>query len=94
MGSKPTPRPWVRSKSGTCVELPNGSQFRLVKCADDQNPCADAAHIVKCVNMHEELVEALERARIFFTATPKELMPNGLMDDIESALAKATGGEE
>lgn len=27
---------------------------------DDVNPIADIAHIVKCVNMHDDLVKALE----------------------------------
>lgn len=62
-----SPRPWKCVDGGINVYDVNGRHIFEVTgddmCADDEDmdECRDnTAHIVKCVNMHEELVAALE----------------------------------
>lgn len=65
--SKHTPTPWywgdkshhgyfnLRSDSGIVINAEENYGAPYMEISDE-----DAAHIVKCVNMHDELVEALE----------------------------------
>lgn len=70
--TKHTPTPWVSVHRGTKKDIAKGNDyFRVGSEADVSDPdmsCthvfgtrkeANAAHIVKCVNLHDELVEAL-----------------------------------
>lgn len=69
--SKPTPRPWKTESdsplemilTGANGESVNGIQIWLDDACNDLNPLrrANAAHIVKCVNMHDEMVELLTK---------------------------------
>jgi phosphohistidine swiveling domain-containing protein len=62
-----TPTPWkIASDTGPCV-ISNGER-EIGECYEDGETQvaedeANAAHIVKCVNAHGELVAALERIR-------------------------------
>lgn len=68
MTQKHTPTPWIAT---TFVDnRPHGSDHHTFKITPQRGPYGtlfgpDAAHIVKCVNMHDELVEALNMARLF-----------------------------
>ena len=55
--SKHTPTPWKHELDNRISS--DGMIF--VKCFDDN----DAAHIVKCVNAHDELVAALEQIHLY-----------------------------
>lgn len=63
--SKHTTTPWFyREKQGVIfnkIDGPLGGSIDGVGVAFDVSP-TDAAYILKCVNMHEELVEALKNA--------------------------------
>lgn len=59
---KHTPRPWLYEESAySCVLTYQGASIGAMfhsKMNGDRLPSeANAAHIVKCVNMHDELVE-------------------------------------
>lgn len=51
--SKPTPRPWKFAGSGIITNN-QGDEIVLNNLFDEP----DALHLIKCVNMHEELVAA------------------------------------
>lgn len=53
---------------------------------------ANALHIVKCVNSHEELISLLYEVKNYFRMTEKEDMPL-FMEDINKALTNATHAE-
>jgi hypothetical protein len=67
MSKEHTPTPWCTEqneystiivKDGVSI----GSMFDREVCGNKELPNeANAAHIVKCVNMHDELVEALKK---------------------------------
>jgi len=64
MTKEHTPTPWYNIANDIYHESEYGSDPIASVCGEcsfnqDQ---ANAAHIVKCVNMHDELVEALEDA--------------------------------
>lgn len=60
--TKHTPTPWDQING---VYTQENGYFSMVqtpdKCVADVFDKEDAAHIVKCVNMHDELVEALDK---------------------------------
>ena len=76
----PTPRPWRHRKEaangpGWVVEGPNGFCIAVTDLAErGREHEQHAAYIVHCVNLHDELVEALEGARNLHHA--KCAMPN------------------
>ncbi len=55
MNDKVNPRPWYANEHAVYMGADGG--FSLRCCP---NPEANARHIVKCVNLHDELVEALD----------------------------------
>lgn len=66
--SKPTARPWAELQYGIYAKSGSEDAVFDLKIADVSFDCndfsheqceANAVHIVKCVNMHEKLVEAL-----------------------------------
>lgn len=58
--SKPTPRPWKWAHDGYQAILSGNKNFvELIQLQPTELSEANAAHIVKCVNMRDELVEAL-----------------------------------
>lgn len=68
-------------------------QENIANCADHPNAKANAAHIVKCVNAHDDLVEALEQTKRFIEFMPKGIgrgAASPLMQKIEAALKKAS----
>lgn len=74
---KHTPTPWIiRTLGKDCfIECPKeklGKAYGQEIMADDYfpelNKLADAQHIVKCVNSHDELVEACKTLLIFAKA--------------------------
>lgn len=63
--------------------------------AGTQERIANAAHIVRCVNLHDELVAALDGMVRMFDAKRKayDMNLNGMeYADARAALAKAKGG--
>lgn len=92
--SKVTPRPWAWFEGSLVTSEENGSiplNSRVVLSADDHRleiSDDDSAHIVKCVNMHEELVRALR------DAYDLNFAENGpTLKEIEALLAKAEADE-
>jgi hypothetical protein len=91
--SNVTPRPWAFSEQGESVSGNDG-----IVCvfdtgdygADEHDTLVgedDARHIVKCVNYHERLVEALEE--VCFWAESYPGMPStGHFEDILDELKK------
>ncbi|KKL19578.1 hypothetical protein LCGC14_2464060 [marine sediment metagenome] len=86
--SEPTPTPWK-------------SQGRLVNCAMghltemwtldkyiEGNAEANAEHIVRCVNAHDDLLEACKLGAIAATAVNSDVA-----QIIQAAIAKAENGE-
>lgn len=80
--SKPTPRPWTRVSN----EVKPGRERSFVV-----DKIEDAAHIVKCVNMHDDLIEiayaALKMHRIYCCQDQTE---QELASDIGDAQARKT----
>lgn len=63
--SKHTPTPWAVIVDGYVDDLDGIAIADCAICTNKRSyeeHKANAAHIVKCVNLHNELVEALERA--------------------------------
>lgn len=83
--SKVTPRPWRVETQGEAVFVIDKHEDVLF--AIDHTK-ANAAHIVKCVNMHEELVRALRDA---YDLNFAEDGPT--LKEIEALLAKAESDE-
>jgi putative intracellular protease/amidase len=89
MKIKHTPAPWSVNKSDQCSimihkECGNGVIIKIADVeydpsllpADDPNASshkANAEHIVKCVNAHDELVEALATASAYLRSAAKDL---------------------
>ena len=63
MTKEHTPTPWkVYLYGGVQIGQEDTGEAVCSMWGDKQEGEANAAHIVKCVNMHDELVEALEDA--------------------------------
>lgn len=83
---------------------PENSEIKYIRFGDgglldevcvlySSNAKANAAHIVKCVNAHDDLVEALEQTKRFIEFMPKGIgrgAASPLMQKIEAALKKAS----
>lgn len=69
-----TPTPWELFPTDKLeVVAPSGRGTDRIKVADcyHYNGEANAAHIVKCVNLHDELVSGLQLAKALIQATYK-----------------------
>lgn len=110
-----TPAPWHLDENGDVIKhWYDEKRFRVASFAkpawheDDakgwDEAYANAAHIVKCVNLHDELVGALESVLGFEVATPKDYATKGaeafsplqrhiieIQNKARAVLAKATG---
>lgn len=89
MKTQHTPTPWIVTKGNLLdnfISEKNGSQTIAETRNLQGNAKANAAHIVKCVNLHDELVEAFEHA--LYKAYPV-MLPKHLKD----LLKRAKGGE-
>lgn len=82
--TKHTPTPWHMQKDSVHVYGKDGGMVaNTITACSGNNERENAAHIVKCVNMHDELVEALKQAYAVCKA-------HGYLDGgIEEALKKA-----
>lgn len=73
MKTKHTPTPWkfdgesINDLQGNTVAFPRSGGF--MPGHRDENLRANAAHIVKCVNLHDELVDALALCQKDFKGT-------------------------
>jgi len=99
MTAKPSPTPWMfesqrgpytpdtvyilRDSSGNRIAFIMGTRSLQAEEYDDAN----AAHIVACVNAHQQLVNALEQANLVIEK------PTWLRKRIEAALEAAKEGE-
>lgn len=105
-----TPTPWHTGKTLVSYKDPMFSHTAIVNKADtlrianvagvgDADSKANAAFIVKAVNCHEELVEALQRVSRAIDCGGLKVIENklyptsayALKDEIAQALAKAEG---
>jgi hypothetical protein len=100
---KHTKTPWnadpidatIMSEDGYYVATtaPNGRCYKTGERTKEDK--ANAAHIVNCVNMHEELVEALEgllnELQPRFMRTGCNAMEQKALRDVRRVLAKAKG---
>ena len=99
--NKVTPRPWGADRLEVVCRAPNLSASVATTYNRHET---DAAHIVHCVNMHDELVAALALAEsamnymgaeldeIGATATPEALKVTApAFDAVRAALARARG---
>lgn len=87
--TKHTPTPWDQLNDVFTIE---DGYFSMIQtpdqCIANVFDEANAAHIVKCVNMHDELVEALEAAA---NSSGFQYMFYETREKINAALAKARG---
>lgn len=69
---KHTPTPWIQDGfeiySNDCEYHPVANSTPNHTCRDDDEGIANAAHIFKCVNLHDELVGLIVKAREDFKA--------------------------
>lgn len=108
--TKHTATPWLMMPGGLAVSGndPEGNRYQeIARMIDGNTTCthlhvtademkANALHIVHCVNLHDELVEALKRVAVYFE-TLEEMQPTrnvGLIGDqvrglVQQAIAKA-----
>jgi hypothetical protein len=73
-----TPIPWHRNAYNICsiIKINNGPDSNGHNYVDGRHQvkiasaewATDAAHIVKCVNLHDELIEALKDAHPYITS--------------------------
>lgn len=91
----PTPAPWTTKGIGKdiVVESAKGEQVAYINSFASMSESARAAN-ARLIAAAPSLLEALKRARIYLSACKKETFPPGLMDAVESAIEKATGGEQ
>jgi hypothetical protein len=97
--AKRTPGPWGQADSRRGIVLCPDNEW-LADCefrdADGEDE-ANAAFVVKSVNCHDELVQALEEAERFMAYFSGETagvfigpgMPSRCLDNIRAAIAKA-----
>lgn len=97
--NKVTPRPWHRTQAaregGYCIEGPTArnSEWLLAHVIGrtKRENAANAAHIVDCVNMHEELVAALEAVLSVRPDLAARSTPDSPIGKARAALARARG---
>ena len=82
--SQHTPAPWITNKRTEIVTA--NDYYLLAACiSDDGTSVANAAHIVKCVNMHYELVNS----GAAFLQWLRDFMGNEAMSEINSIALNA-----
>lgn len=70
--TKHTPTPWDRM-GDLIIRVEGPASFDVAKVDSEAN----AAHIVKCVNLHDELVEALSELMKVYSEPDTEICCNG-----------------
>ena len=75
----------VGEETGEGIIASNGSFW-----GTDSEAKANAEHVVKCVNAHDELLEALERAKGYLK-TSKNARQSGAYEQVLTAIKKAKG---
>lgn len=89
---KHTPTPWATSEGGS---KPYHSQLFFAGKYKEQYVgevlTKNAQHIVKCVNVHDELVEALKRIHSYITCVDDYTDKSPLLEIIRQAINKAEG---
>ena len=108
MTIKHTPTPWnleseVNPDGDETIVMAHGYEWRICDMyykPDDGMSCdietaqANAALIVRAVNAHEDLIEALEIAEVIAERSVIDgKAPRGALNTIRAALAKAQGDE-
>ncbi len=93
-----TPTPWHVDNSGIVVgsRAPNGSTDLIADLHTSAMPAearANAALIVRAVNNHQALVEALTKLISWWDFDPNGQLPVGIVNDARAALAAATEGK-
>lgn len=90
-----TPGPWKLSDKVTARIIPgDGNEgFTIALCSgfNEQEAKANAAYIVHCCNLHQELVQALERFCNVFGNYPAETSAGICVAKARAVLAKAKG---
>jgi hypothetical protein len=87
----PTPGPWfVDEHDPHSIYGPDGDDPWFIAeaaydCGPDGTPIANAAHIVKCVNAHPELVAALEGAAVVLGMLP---VPDDMSHELRAGIDK------
>lgn len=87
--TKHTPGPWRAAHDDTDVRLLDEEGNWIAECKmweHDQN-VANANHIVRCVNAHDDMLEALEAVQADDTAR----LSGPVWDKVRAALKKARG---
>lgn len=97
---KVSPRPWIiRPRCDGALDIVNDSgciahvtRFESGKFITGGVSEANAAHIVRCVNAHDGLVQALEECKALFEEDPHPLTYTNAYRSILAALAAAKEG--
>jgi len=85
-----TPTPWVWD--GACqLRDADGHGFQSVSRMGSHPTDANMEHIVHCVNMHDELVEALYNLHVLYGHRPSDNVEEAAHDIASDVLAKAKG---
>lgn len=106
VSSAPTPRPWMTEVLGHTLRVTDQRDAEgladdvavVGDCTDPEN-IANAAHIVLCVNTHDELLEACKAAseQMEESFDPSEFAPfiaeqiRAVIDRLDAAIARAEG---
>ena len=86
MKTQHTPTPWQINKNNYCkIEVPKINSDNTFEIAMLNN-ATNAAHIVKCVNLHDELVEALNVLMMYGDNCDSH-------PEFENLLKRAKGGD-
>ncbi len=99
MNHTPTPYNAIKDLPLRVTESDNGNHLFVAthnfKVLCEIENLETAAHIVKCVNSHEALVEILIQAKQWIEDTQKDfrLEDSGILEDIDKAIAAAEGGK-
>jgi hypothetical protein len=82
-----TPRPWANPEKCPCGD-PVCNRYTLSDVVNNSGLLwrKDAELIVRCVNTHDQLVEALEAFTVAYFDAPSEWIPT---EEINNALDKA-----
>ena len=96
MTTKYTPGPWIFDKKDGSIATKHGSKLIAAGAYGYDIACSDADGVLMAAS--PELLDALEKARPFINAWPQcrdsktpEVPGSGLLELIDSAIAKATG---
>lgn len=93
--SKPTQTPWEYRNRIIGVDAGGGDRLVIAKMSNDSFADANAAHIVKCVNMHDEFLHSIRTAALYLISTGIDRKENEhepeyqMLRDFKQLLAKA-----